>query len=68
MGKYKVILMTNYQIILGICGDPFMSETPGLQSLLVKAKHKNCTLEELFELHRAWFIGFERSLVCRIWN
>lgn len=45
-----------------------MSEIPGFQTLFVRAKCKNCTLEELFELHRAWIIGFERSLVCRDWN
>lgn len=68
LGKYKINLITNYQIILSICGDPFMSKTPGFQILLVKAKCKNYTLEELFELHRTWFTEFERSLVFREWN
>lgn len=45
-----------------------MTETPDLQTLLVRAKCRNCTLEELFERHRAWIVGFERSLVCKDWN
>lgn len=64
LGKHYIIPIINYPIF----GDLFMSETPDLQPLLVKAKCKNCTLEELFERHRAWIIGFERCLVCRDWN
>jgi len=66
--KYKIILITKYPIILGICGVSFMLKTQGFQSILMKAKCKICNLEELFELHRAWFMEFERSLVCRDWN